>query len=66
MHAALVPFLTQALAAPGYDSIFRPTFILHNMAEGGEPCGENDHVCAVQQGAPRSGHHEIIFPFLPS
>ena len=39
MHTALVPFMTQALVEPGYDSIFRPAFILHNMAEGGACIG---------------------------
>ncbi|MGN0708602.1 MAG: glucose PTS transporter subunit IIA [Faecalibacterium sp.] len=39
MHTALVPFMTQALVDPGYDSIFRPAFILHNMAEGGACIG---------------------------
>lgn len=35
MHLGLVPFMTQALTNPGYDAVFRPAFILHNMAEGG-------------------------------
>ncbi|MGN0293209.1 MAG: glucose PTS transporter subunit IIA [Lachnospiraceae bacterium] len=35
MHMALVPFMTQAVADPGYDPVLRPAFILHNMAEGG-------------------------------
>ena len=39
LHTALVPFMTQALVEPGYDSIFRPAFILHNMAEGGACIG---------------------------
>lgn len=39
MHTALVPFMTQSLVEPGYDSIFRPAFILHNMAEGGACIG---------------------------
>lgn len=39
MHTALIPFMTQALVEPGYDSIFRPAFILHNMAEGGACIG---------------------------
>ena len=39
MHMALVPFMTQALTNPGYDAVFRPAFILHNMAEGGACIG---------------------------
>lgn len=39
MHTGLVPFMTQALVDPGYDSLFRPAFILHNMAEGGACIG---------------------------
>lgn len=39
MHMALVPFMTQAIADPGYDPVFRPAFILHNMAEGGACLG---------------------------
>ncbi len=39
MHTALVPFMTQSLVDPGYDSVFRPSFILHNMAEGGACIG---------------------------
>lgn len=39
MHMALVPFMTQAIADPGYDPVFRPAFILHNMAEGGACIG---------------------------
>lgn len=39
MHHAISPFMTQAIADPGYDPIFRPSFILHNMAEGGACLG---------------------------
>lgn len=39
MHTALVPFMTQSIADPGYDPVFRPAFILHNMAEGGACIG---------------------------
>lgn len=39
MHTAVVPFMTQSLVDPGYDSIFRPSLILHNMAEGGACIG---------------------------
>lgn len=39
MHTALVPFMTQAISDPGYDPVFRPAFILHNMAEGGACIG---------------------------
>lgn len=39
MHAALAPFMAQAVVNPGYDSLIRPAFILHNMAEGGACIG---------------------------
>ena len=40
MHMALVPFMTQAATVnPGYDTLFRPAFIFHNMAEGGACLG---------------------------
>lgn len=39
MHTALVPFMTQSLVEPGYDAVFRPAFILHNMSEGGACIG---------------------------
>lgn len=39
MHMGLVPFMAQALTNPGYDAVFRPAFILHNMAEGGACIG---------------------------
>ncbi len=39
MHTALAPFMAQALSNPGYDSLIRPAFILHNMAEGGACIG---------------------------
>lgn len=32
-------FMTQLLANPGYDSLFRPALLLHNMAEGGACLG---------------------------
>lgn len=32
-------FMTQILANPGYDSLFRPALLLHNMAEGGACLG---------------------------
>lgn len=35
MHHSLVPFMAQSISNPGYDAIFRPAFILHNMSEGG-------------------------------
>ena len=35
MHHALVPFMAQSISNPGYDAIFRPAFLLHNMSEGG-------------------------------
>ncbi|MFT8668651.1 MAG: glucose PTS transporter subunit IIA [Liquorilactobacillus hordei] len=39
MHTALAPFMAQLLTNPGYDTILRPAFILHNMAEGGSSFG---------------------------
>ena len=39
MHTALVPFMAQSLSNPGYDAIFRPAFLLHNMSEGGACIG---------------------------
>ncbi|MDO4175233.1 MAG: glucose PTS transporter subunit IIA [Eubacteriales bacterium] len=39
MHTAIAPFMAQSIADPGYDAIFRPAFILHNMAEGGSCFG---------------------------
>lgn len=39
MHTAIAPFMPQLLVNPGYDSIIRPAFILHNMAEGGANLG---------------------------
>lgn len=39
MHTALIPFMTAAIADPGYDGVFRPAFVLHNMSEGGACLG---------------------------
>ncbi len=39
MHHAISPFMTQFIADPGYDGVFRPAFVLHNMAEGGSCLG---------------------------
>lgn len=39
MHTALAPFIPQLIADPGYDSMLRPAFLLHNMAEGGSVLG---------------------------
>lgn len=39
MHHAISPFMAQFIANPGYDGVFRPAFILHNMAEGGACLG---------------------------
>lgn len=39
MHAALAPFMAMAISDPGYDPVFRPAFLLHNMAEGGACIG---------------------------
>ena len=38
MHHAVTPFMVQA-AADGYDPMFRPAYLLHNMAEGGACLG---------------------------
>lgn len=39
MHHAVTPFMVQAIADPGYDRLFRPSYLLHNMAEGGACLG---------------------------
>ena len=39
MHHSLVPFMAQSISNPGYDAIFRPAFLLHNMSEGGACIG---------------------------
>lgn len=39
MHHAVTPFMVQAIADPGYDPMFRPAYLLHNMAEGGACLG---------------------------
>ncbi len=39
MHHAISPFMAQSIANPGYDPIFRPAYILHNMSEGGACLG---------------------------
>lgn len=39
MHHAITPFMAQSIADPGYDPIFRPAYILHNMSEGGACLG---------------------------
>lgn len=39
MHHAVTPFMVQAIASPGYDVLFRPAYLLHNMAEGGACLG---------------------------
>ena len=39
MHHAVTPFMVQAFADPGYDVFFRPSYILHNMSEGGACIG---------------------------
>ena len=39
MHHAVTPFMVQAFANPGYDVFFRPSYILHNMSEGGACLG---------------------------
>lgn len=35
VHTVFAPFMLQLLENPGYDALFRPALILHNMAEGG-------------------------------
>ena len=39
VHATFGGFMTQLLADTGYDGVFRPCLILHNMAEGGACIG---------------------------
>lgn len=39
MHHAVTPFMVQAISDPGYDIMFRPAYLLHNMAEGGACLG---------------------------
>lgn len=39
MHHAVTPFMVQAISNPGYDPMFRPAYLLHNMAEGGACLG---------------------------
>lgn len=39
MHHAVTPFMVQAITDPGYDVLFRPAYLLHNMAEGGACLG---------------------------
>ncbi len=39
MHHAVTPFMVQAISDPGYDVMFRPAYLLHNMAEGGACLG---------------------------
>lgn len=39
MHTVFGPFMTQSISSVGYDGLFRPSLILHNMAEGGACIG---------------------------
>ncbi|MCM2975194.1 PTS transporter subunit EIIC [Priestia aryabhattai] len=39
MHHAVTPFMVQAITNPGYDGLFKPAYLLHNMAEGGACLG---------------------------
>lgn len=39
VHTVFGPFMIQLLENPGYDALFRPALILHNMAEGGACLG---------------------------
>lgn len=58
MHAAIAPFMPQALVNPGYDVLIRPAFILHNMAEGGACIGV---ALRVKSAALRSEYLGIAF-----
>ncbi len=39
MHTVFGPFMVQMLSEQGYDPIFRPALLLHNMCEGGAMLG---------------------------
>ena len=39
MHHAVSPFMAQSIASLGFDGIFRPAYLLHNMSEGGACLG---------------------------
>lgn len=39
VHTVFGPFMLQLLDNPGYDALFRPALLLHNMAEGGACLG---------------------------
>ncbi|MBR3346580.1 MAG: PTS beta-glucoside transporter subunit IIABC, partial [Solobacterium sp.] len=39
MHHGLSPFMASNIADIGYDAVIRPSFILHNMCEGGAALG---------------------------
>ena len=39
MHVPVSTFLSLTLVDPGYDSLFRPAFMMHNMCEGGACLG---------------------------
>lgn len=39
IHTVFGPFMLQLLENPGYDALFRPALLLHNMAEGGACIG---------------------------
>lgn len=39
VHTVFGPFMLQLLETPGYDALFRPALLLHNMAEGGACLG---------------------------
>lgn len=39
VHTVFGPFMLQLLENPGYDALFRPALLLHNMAEGGACLG---------------------------
>lgn len=39
MHTVFGAFMTESISGAGYDGLFRPALILHNMAEGGACLG---------------------------
>lgn len=39
MHTSFGAFMAQSLADPGYDGLFRPALLLHNISEGGSCLG---------------------------
>lgn len=39
MHICVAPFMVQYMASMGFDDVFRPAIVCHNMAEGGACLG---------------------------